>query len=158
MCYFALGHNFILFIFLNNYAQFVMHVLYIKCKIVHKFTIPQQTCTMQMNHVLCLALCRFLVHSCAWVLCMACICCALCICNNTSAYVPNSVLSKCVERAVIALVWLMEENMNTICFMIWSLKFHLKLMYLTLILHLSEQKLNSPYSLYFLVFIPAYQY
>ena len=41
------------FQFLNNYSQFVVHVLYIKWKIVHKCTIPQQTCTMQMCNVLC---------------------------------------------------------------------------------------------------------
>ena len=41
------------FSLLNNYAQFVVHVLYIKWKIVHKCTNPQQTCTIQMNNVLC---------------------------------------------------------------------------------------------------------
>ena len=79
-----LMHNIVLlctcayiFHFLNNYAQFVVHVLYIKWKIVHKCTIAQQTCTMQTNHALCLALCRFVLHSCAWLLCISCNCCAL---------------------------------------------------------------------------------
>ena len=66
-----------IFHFWNNYAQIVVHLLYIKWKIVNKCPIPQQTCTMQMNHVLCLALCRFVVHSCA------CKYCVLCTSTNT---------------------------------------------------------------------------
>ena len=58
-------HLCIHFYFLNNYLQFVEHVLYIKSKIVHKCIFPQQTGTMQMNHLLCLALYMFVVHSCA---------------------------------------------------------------------------------------------
>ena len=94
-----LMHNIVLlctcayiFHFLNNYAQFVVHVLYIKWKIVHKCTIAQQTCTMQTNHALCLALCRFVVHSCAWVLCIPCNCCALGIRTNTSRHSVSKIL------------------------------------------------------------------
>ena len=35
-----------------------------------------------------LALCRFVVYSCSWVLCIACNCCALCICTNTHLKFP----------------------------------------------------------------------
>ena len=73
----------LIFQFLKNYAQFIVHVLYIKGK-MQKSTIPQQTCTIQINRVLYLALFRFVVHSSARVLCIACNCCALCIRTNTN--------------------------------------------------------------------------
>ena len=72
--------------FLNNNAQLIVHVLYIKRHFLHKCIIAQQTCTIKTNHVLCLELCRFVVLSCAWVLSITCKCCALCICTNTTSW------------------------------------------------------------------------